>query len=377
VNPDELLQYSWHFSNLLMLFYCLLFAIQAWYYLHYFLPFGNYERSAEISIEDLPPLSIIVAAKNEADNLQRLLPELCKQNYPKFEIIIVDDHSAEPMDKIVEQYHTETVPVRYLELTEGEGKKAAVRYGISQATYKHYLFTDADCVPATEVWALKMASKFNALKEIVLGYGKFVDKPTLLNLLARYECMINATQYFSFSLKGSPYMGVGRNLAYNQQAAENGQSIFHNPKIISGDDDLLVNAVADQLNTAINPFPEAHTISETEESWSRFFHQKRRQLQAGKYYRKRDKRKLAILGASQLLFPFLAIGLFIYDYSIFIILVIFAAKLLIQYRVYAKVNKKFKEAYLLPWMPLLEIVYLIIISFIGITTWIWKVNRWK
>ena len=89
--------------------------------------------------------------------------------------------------------------------------------GIKAAKNEHLLFTDADCYPTSNNWITEMTSQFTTEKTIVLGYGAYKKiAGSFLNKIIRYETLLAATQYFSWAKKGNPYMGVGRNLAYNR-----------------------------------------------------------------------------------------------------------------------------------------------------------------
>lgn len=93
---------------------------------------------------NLPPLSIIVPARNEAPNLRRLLPSLCGLNYPgKVEIIVVDDNSSDETALVAKEHGVFVLSLTCLE--DGWlGKPNACHRGAAVAGGEWYLFTDAD-----------------------------------------------------------------------------------------------------------------------------------------------------------------------------------------------------------------------------------------
>ena len=128
----------------------------------------------------LPDVSVIICARNEEDNLQRLIPALLAQKYAsRKQIVIVDDCStdntpmvlAEAREKNPNEVYTTTIPG---DSKFKHGKKLAISIGIKAAKYDHYVFIDADCVPATEHWLTTMMEAYGTEgKELVLGYGRY------------------------------------------------------------------------------------------------------------------------------------------------------------------------------------------------------------
>ncbi|RLD49503.1 MAG: hypothetical protein DRI97_18120 [Bacteroidetes bacterium] len=161
------------------------------------------------------------------------------------------------------------------------------------AKHDFVLLTDADCYPASDQWLQKMGSHFTGKRQIVLGYGKYERKKGFLNSLIRYETVFTAMQYLSFAIKGSPYMGVGRNLAYEKKLFLKNKGFAKHYHIASGDDDLFVNETATKENTAVEFSPESHTLSIPETTFRRWIKQKKRHLSAGKYYTTSSRIRIA------------------------------------------------------------------------------------
>ena len=177
----------------------------------------NYLRCP--SQEHLPGVSVIVCAKNEAENLNKLIPEILNQRHSNFELILVNDHSSDQTQQVVEQWAKRDPRVRTFTLKEKfktPGKKAALSFGISQAAHDLLLLTDADCLPASADWIDLMTSPLRANKSVVLGYGGYIKTSGVLNSVIRFETTLTAGLFLGQALAGHPYMGVGRNLAYRK-----------------------------------------------------------------------------------------------------------------------------------------------------------------
>lgn len=238
----------------------------------------------------LPDVSIVVCARNEEDNLQKLIPALVAQKYAaKKQIVIVDDCSTDDtplvLARLRAQYpevYTTTIPT---DAVFHHGKKLALNVGIKAAKYDHIVFTDADCVPASENWLTLMAEAYgNDATELVLGYGRYAKRPGLLNLLLRYETFWNAVQYFGIARASKPFMGVGRNLSYSKQLFDRSSKFRNHLYVLSGDDDLFVSEMGTRANTAIVFEAPAHTISEPKNTWLTYSAQKSRHLTTASLY---------------------------------------------------------------------------------------------
>ncbi len=264
-----------------------------------------YHPNSPRSKEPLPALSVIICARNEAENLQRHLPAVLAQDYPDYEVIVVDDDSADDTPALLRRLAAEYPRLRALRLSPktSPGKKAALAYGITAAQNEWLVFTDADCTPASSYWlremALRMEMPSESPVEIVLGYGPYIATAGALNGWVRFETVFTAMQYGAFALCGLPYMGVGRNLAWKKSLFARTSGFASHAGLASGDDDLFVNAVATAHNTVLCFSPRAFTYSSAPNSWAGWFRQKRRHLSTGHRYRRRHRVALAAVAGSQ------------------------------------------------------------------------------
>lgn len=346
-------------------------TIQIFYYVKYFFPLSTPEKTT--SNKFTLPVSVVIAAKNEVKNIPKLIEHLLEQNYADFEIVIVNDYSEDGTWTLLQGLSSKRIKVLNNDGTSG--KKTALQIGIKAAQHDYLLFTDADCLPNTQDWIQQMMNGFEHQKEIILGFGAFSIENSLLNRLIRLEGFMTAIQYFGFAKAGRPYMGVGRNLAYKKELL-NTEVNLH-VEVLSGDDDLLINQLATDKNVAIQMKSPAHTITEAEKTWKRFVLQKRRQLQAGSKYKKSDKVILAFFGASSFLYYVLFVTLLCNSPFTLVILMIFVLKQILEYLLLRGVAKELNTIDLLPFMSILEPLYILIMTTIGVSTWFWKVEKWK
>jgi glycosyltransferase involved in cell wall biosynthesis len=265
--------------------------------------------------DDLPPVTIIICAKNEAKNLTQFLPSILQQDYPKnlFEVIVVNDQSTDHSAEILKQFiHTypqlKIVSISPDEIKTLPGKKYALAQGIKAAKYDRLLLTDADCKPSSNQWLKEMV---NTDSDIVLGYGAYEEHPGLLNKFIRWETVNTCMQYASYANVGMAYMGVGRNLSYHKSlltALEHDtafQQIYKSTP--SGDDDLLICKIAEGHKISVCLKKEAHTISIPQKTWKTWWKQKTRHASTGKYYPQNIKNLLGLYGLSHSLYWFCGI----------------------------------------------------------------------
>lgn len=365
----------------IILFYVFIaaFAIQVLYYIFFgvFAFAKTKERKKQIDI----PISVIICAKNESNNLQKFIPSVIEQSYRNFEIVLINDASSDETLEIMEGFKAKHNNINIVDVKNNEAfwgnKKYALTLGIKAAKNEHLLFTDADCKPLSKNWITEMSSKFSDEKSIVLGYGKYETKKySLINLLVRFETLLTAVQYFSYAKIGSPYMGVGRNLAYKKSIFFKVNGFIKHIKIKSGDDDLFIQDASNNVNTAICYSKNSFTVSQAPKSFNEWFRQKRRHVSTANFYKTKHKFFLGLFYVSKVLFLTLFfIGLFYNDLNILLPFII--SYYTIQFLIIGFSSSKLKESQILFFLPFLEILLILFQFIIFIANSISKPTHWK
>ena len=349
---------------------------QILYYLVVFSHLAWWKEPAEMAFEAVP-FSVVICARNERRNLEKFLPRILEQQYPHFEVIVVDDRSIDNTQAVLGQLMQQYPRLRCIKLTGEkitEGKREALMRGIKEAQYEHILLTDADCVPESNQWIMLMASKFDNNTEIVLGYGAYEKGKGWLNKMVQYDTFLTALQYFSFALIGMPYMGVGRNLAYKKSVFTK-YSDFGKQKTIGGDDDLLVNAAANGNNTAITFQNGAVTYSPAKTTWSDWTVQKWRHANAGHQYK--GLHRLAIGGfmVSMVAFNLLIPAILLKQHESHLTITLLILKIVLQLVIYRKTMNKLRVKELWIWTPALDFCMSYFLASLGFLSLI-KKNEW-
>ena len=309
------------------------FIVQLYYYLGVFLKVAiNGQKKVET--KDFPPVSVVICARNEEDNLRSYLPKVLGQKYPNFEVVVVNDCSSDESEMLLnsmkQQYSNLRVTVINEDAKFVHNKKLALTVGIKSAKNELLLLTDADSYPVSEHWLELMVAQFVNKTEMVIGYGGYIEEKGILNKLIRFDTLFNAMAYLGFALKHRPYMAVGRNLAYKKDLFFRNRGFASHSHIMSGDDDLFVRDAATQTNTSVCIATDAITRSNPQQTFNLWVRQKCRHVSTSKYYKFGAKLRVGAEPFSRFLFWAAAISLFISNYFWSIVLGVVAFRMLVQ-----------------------------------------------
>jgi len=356
-------------------------AIQLFYYLFFYL--SVYLRQFSEPRVTGEPVSIIICARNEAENLQNFLPSILEQNYPDFEVIVVNDCSEDNSYVILSNFLTQYPHLRISTVNKDpkftHNKKFAQFIGIKAARNEILLFTDSDCKPESDKWLEGMTSHFESKTSFVLGYGGYLREKGFLNKYIRYDSMVIAMQYLGMAIRGLPYMGVGRNLAYRRSVFFENKGFGSHNHIVSGDDDLFVNSIAKRKNTSVEFRYETHTRSIPCHDLNAWIIQKKRHLTTAPYYKIRDKILLVTEPLTRIIFYATFIVLLSFTFLWPWVLAVFMARFITQLTVFSLTQKKLNEPGLLGYLLFFDIFSPLIngIIFISNTRSKSGKNRWK
>ena len=322
--------------------------------------------------ENFEPVTIIVCARNEEDNLFKNLPKILNQDYPKFEVIVVNDQSVDDSRHIVRAFQENHPNLKYIELERNRhrkfGKKVPLTVGIKGASYERLLMIDADCYPASDQWVKQIMANYQEGTEIVIGFGPYEKQKGFLNKLIRFDTGSIAATYLSFAKSAKPYMAVGRNLSYLKSTFFKVNGFKSHYHIQSGDDDLFMQDAARKRNVEIAMDAESFVYSHPKQTFKSWVNQKQRHFTTSSSYRLINKLLLGIFPASMILMlASLVILLLSFEWKLFVL-----ALLLVRYLFYWWINglifKKLKEKDLILWFPFLELIHFIVIPFIYYST---------
>lgn len=350
--------------------------------LYVILFFGRlaYKKAAPRNPE-LPPLSVVIAARNESDNLFENLPKILNQNYPDFEVVVVNHQSIDDSRHLLSAMQREYKHLVVMEVERSKhmlaSKKLPLTLGIKKARHEHLVLTDADCSPASDNWLRRMAERFTEQKQIVIGYGPYKTEKGFLNKIIRFDSTMIAVHYFSMALMRIPYMAVGRNLAYTKTAFNAVSGFKSHYAVASGDDDLFIQEAAKKRNYAIQLEPESFVFSDAKTTWETFVLQKARHYSTSARYKVFKK---ALLG----IYPLTTLLLLVS----FVILILqpewrihagagFGLILILKWWLLGKCFSRLQSPGFIALLPLLDLLYALVTPFFYYSTLQKRSSSWK
>ena len=315
INLSDIALWEWILVGVLGL----VFLVQVYWYARYLAaPARTMRRNKAPETGSTPPVSVLICARNEGINLADYIHAWLSQDYPEYEVIIVDDGSEDNTRDIIEQYAARDERLRMTFVPKGarvgSTKKLALTLAAKAARYDYFLLTDADCVPESNQWIKSMMRGFGEKKDIVLGFSPYFADKGHINRLVRYETLFNGLHYVGAALCGRPYMGVGRNLAYRKSLFVASGGFSHLMTNRAGDDDLFVNHFSSSSNTAVVLNRESYTWSTAKKNFKEWWQQKRRHLSVSPAYRTGTKYQLLFEPLSRGAFYGIAIALVVLGY---------------------------------------------------------------
>ncbi|MFM7629912.1 MAG: glycosyltransferase [Algoriphagus sp.] len=278
-----------------------------------------YSSSSKKSAVSYPEegVTVLVTARNKYQYLKVLIPKLFEQDYPKFDVLIVNDQSTDRTKRLLEDLlikypKLRSVTIKYTpkHLT---AKKFALTLGFKVAKNDVILLTEADSLPSSNQWIRKMTTPVREQgKTFALGYSGYTQPSSMLGRWVKFESLLKALFFLSFSLWKAPFMGVGRNLCYRKSFFMEVKAFKGFWDVQGGEDALFVNAYATGKNTQVVIDPQAITTSECTENWKEYLAQEKQVFQAERNLKVEDKRKVGIYAISQALYWIGGSGLLLY-----------------------------------------------------------------
>lgn len=256
--------------------------------------------------ETLEPISVVVCSRDNYQSLAELLPALLRQDYPEFEIVVVNDCSEDETEIFLREMELREPKIKPVHLRQHlnffSGKKFPLSMGIKSAQNDWLVLTDINSLPSDDQWLRRVAACYSENTEIVIGYSPYRRKKSLFNLLIRYDAFYSGIQYLSAALSGHPFMGVGANLSYRKDLFYRSKGFTSHYSIPVGDDDLFVNQVANRHNTAVLIDAEHLVATSPPATMREWLLYKARRNFTGTLYKAKDRRQLFLQGGSHFLF---------------------------------------------------------------------------
>lgn len=327
------------------------------------------------------PVSIIIPARNEEENIGRCIDSLLMQDYPAglMEIVVVDDQSDDRTAAIVEQYQDPRVKLIRITAEEKCGKKSAVAKGIRTANNEIIVTTDADCSFQKNWLATIVTCKMERDAVMVAAPVAFRKEKLFLEIFQSLDFL---------SLQGITAVAVsnrlfnmcnGANLLYTKTAFEKVNGFEGIDQIASGDDMLLMEKIDKVFPNQISYCYAHAAIVETDSAtgWKEFMQQRIRWASKARNYSSVSIRAMLLLVFLVNLIPAVFLCLSIIDlhyskYALLFLLIKAFGELPFMLHVSMFFNKQRLIVWFIP-SQIIHTFYTVFAAFFGlITRYEWK-----
>ena len=299
----------------------LFLIIQLYFYLFFFsgIPrFAKRINSGKIKLaEQQPPVTVIITTRDQEAILARQLPLILEQEYPEYQVVVVNDASSDDTDELLKKLALQYPHLYHTFVPEGvqsiSTKKMALTVGIKAAKYDFLLFTEANCLPSGPHWIASMMQQFTPATSVVLSYSRYETIKGVFKKIIAYDNLFQGLRYLGLAASKKPYMGIGRNLAYRKELFFNQKGFASHLKLYSGEDDLFISDVAKGSNTRVEVSPAAVMNIVTQDVKSHWKEARINQIYTSSYYKPMARFRTGIEIFSRYAF-----------YTLFIILLVFS-----------------------------------------------------
>jgi cellulose synthase/poly-beta-1,6-N-acetylglucosamine synthase-like glycosyltransferase len=341
------------------------FLIQLYYYLIIFRRVGLKQRKENPAHLD-EPVSIIVCIKNDSLNLSKILPLLLEQDYPEYEVIVVNDNSSDDTEEVLKQAQSQYVHLQIRKLVANNsvyGKSIVLGVGIKAAKYNRLAIIDVTGRPSTG-WLKSVSTGFDS--DIVTGYIRYITVGKFVRIANYYESLFR----LGYALNRRPYTASGENECFRKELFfKNG----FNPLLrkLENVEQVFFNSVMNKRNTSVVLSTEAIVESEKGQTFGNWCRECSVNIFSKRLFRRgtRHVKLPEIISRTLFYSSFIAAIVMTYDETWmqlqFSILGLFILRLTIQLFVFVSTQKRLGEKKLLLhtlfWDCYSVIVYLYII----------------
>jgi glycosyltransferase involved in cell wall biosynthesis len=340
-----------------------------------------------LDLSDERPISVVIATRNEHDQVRQNLPFFLDQNYANFEVVVVIDDSDKDLVYIMNEFEKLYSNLKVVSFEWAKNffvsRKFAESVGIKSATHDRILLSHISTRPASPDWISQMSKTLSDDKKIVIGYFTLASKTSLLNAFVRFDTFFYTLRYLRAAISGHPFTADSRNLAFDRSLFYETKGVVRFYNVNTGDEDMFVNKAATANNTTIEIHPNAFVKGQETISFSEWFAKKIRHRVLIKEFKTINRLSLAIHDWFMSFFYLVSFGIlgcfFLQETSMFDVpldLLMIAGgivflKLLIQWIVFKHLMNKFQERgflLLIPVFDFMKLILLPVLLFIGLFT---------
>lgn len=364
--------------GILLPVFLVLMLVQLVYYWVFFRRLAFYSPPA--SSQQKPPVSVIVLVHNQYNDLQKNLPELLQQDYPDFEVVVVDDNSDDGSKELLERYAEKFANLRILQLTQSlnwfKGRKFPLSLGIKSASHDILLLCDITFRPSGRNRISEMVKAYDYKTEIVLGYATY-NTQSKINKWLRFTTFYDGLLYLSMAISGFGFKGIGKNLSYRKSLFYRHKGFSSHYVINAGDDELFVNKAATRNNISVKISQDSIVKSTKPLSFFNWLQHEKTRLSIRRFFKFKHRMLISLFSTSTFLFYVVFAWLLLLQIQWPVVIAIFLFRLINQLVIFGLIQKKLSEKKLLLFTPVFELIISLIDFFIWFKLLFTKKTNWS
>lgn len=255
------------------------FALSALIQLGYY--WGPFRKVAYMRPKKNPdsrqPVSVVICAKNERQNLEKNLPLFLEQDYPEFEVIVVNDCSTDETEALLYKLKSEYKKLQVTTIEQdrkfAHDRKLAITVGIKAARYDHIIFSEPDCAPGSK-WLGAMQQAFGDKGELVVSYCRSKRRSGLADKIIRADAVTSALCSLRGAMVGKPYRCTIKNMGLRQSMFFRGKGFANYNSFPSSEETLFLCRNGSAGNTQVTLHRDAIVSSLQGLTFGQWFKQK-------------------------------------------------------------------------------------------------------
>lgn len=308
------------------------------------------------------PISVIVYAKNNVQELRNLLPVLLNQNYHQFELVLVNNASTDDTLYLIKEYALMYPNIRLVDVVNNEAfwgnKKYAVTLGIKASKYEYLVFVDANKKIHSYNWLVQLTSHFTLNKTVVIGTSFYSRKKGFFNKFLRFDHTMQQMQSVAWSKSGAPYSLNLENMAVKKEEFYRVNGFINHMQKPLFMNEYLLNDVSTSKNTVLCEHPDAMTEVEPVLKRSDFRQLKKQQLQLLKNIKAGASFRIKLFNLTQFLFLIVTVCSFLTLEYWYVTLGLVMLRYALAWTLFAKTAKKYRYKDLIFLFPLFDLFYI-------------------
>ena len=340
-------------------------------------------KNAKNAFSDFSPstgISIIVAVRNEANNIALLIESIVKQKNVLLELLIVDDASEDETVRIAEKY-LDKLDFKILHLTEGERgnapKKNAITKAINVAKYDLIFCSDGDCILSENILNNYVQMFQNEQIKFISGPVTFLEKGRgfFVSIWEKLQIIEFASLVGSAAVSifmGKPNMCSGANIAYRKSVFLEVNGYQGNLNLASGDDEFLMHKIAQKYPEGVIFAKSKECIVQTTacENLNEFYNQRKRWASKWTHYQSMVPKLLAAFVF------FVNVSTLYLAFTFYFEIVL--TRLVMEFVFLGLILLFFNKNRAVAFIPLVQIIYPFYVIFFGISSiFMSKTYTWK